>query len=219
MLQPPAIRVLTGLVAAVLSLSPAASFSPAAALEYDFEWANPKPQGNGLAALAFEDALTGYAVGNKGASLRTTDGGQSWILQTRYPDFQRQLHDVIVLGPGELLAAGPGLFRSTDSGATWSLVPDVFVGVRHLMAIPGPDPVISAVGGLGEVLRSTDGGATWAFRTSPGIRVLLDQFWLDANTGYIVGENVARRTTDGALRDWGGGARPLRRRSRTLSGL
>jgi len=193
MLQPPAIRVLTGLVAAVLS------FSPAAALEYDFEWANPKPQGNGLAALAFEDALTGYAVGNKGANLRTTDGGQSWILQTRYPDFQQHLRDVIVLGPGELLAAGPGLFRSTDSGATWSPVPDVFVGVRHLMAIPDPGPVISAVGGLGEVLRSTDGGATWAFRTSPGIRVLVDQFWLDANTGYVVGENVARRTTDGGL--------------------
>jgi hypothetical protein len=52
---------------------------PVGAVEYEFEWANPVPQGNGLYAMDFEDAVIGYAVGAKGTCMKTIDGGQTWI--------------------------------------------------------------------------------------------------------------------------------------------
>jgi photosystem II stability/assembly factor-like uncharacterized protein len=45
-------------------------------------WQNPKPQGNMLNSVYFVDQATGYAVGNAGTIIKTTDGGISWIRQT-----------------------------------------------------------------------------------------------------------------------------------------
>jgi photosystem II stability/assembly factor-like uncharacterized protein len=174
----------------------------AAALDLDFIWANPKPQGNALHALAFENDQIGYAVGGVGAGLKTVDGGQTWTVQTRYPEFQKQLRDVIVLGPGQLLAAGepPGLYRSSDGGASWTPVSNPSTAtLQHLAKIPNSDLVISAIGGNGQIVRSTDGGVTWTLQASPGPDLLRDQFWWDAAHGFVVGDLLARRTTDGGL--------------------
>ncbi len=54
-----------------------------------------------------------------------------------------------------------------------------------------------AVGNEGQVLRSTDLGATWALRTAPSTDDLREQFWIDTQNGYVVGNFLARRTTDG----------------------
>ena len=45
-------------------------------------WQNPLPTGNGLWGVSFTDANNGTAVGDAGTVLRTTDGGQNWIIQT-----------------------------------------------------------------------------------------------------------------------------------------
>jgi photosystem II stability/assembly factor-like uncharacterized protein len=172
---------------------------PAAALDFDFAWGNPKPQGNGLYALAFEDALVGYAVGNLGATLATSDGGVTWSVLSR-AEFQSDLRDVIVLGPGSLLAAGesPGLFRSTDAGTSWEAIPNPSTATLvHLARIS--DQVLVATGSEGQVLRSTDAGATWQARTGLGAGVVRDQFWWDEMNGFVVGDLFARRTTDGGL--------------------
>jgi len=43
---------------------------------------NPLPQGNTLYSVYFTDSNTGWAVGDFGAILKTTDGGTSWTLQS-----------------------------------------------------------------------------------------------------------------------------------------
>jgi photosystem II stability/assembly factor-like uncharacterized protein len=45
-------------------------------------WQNPKPQGNTLYGVSFTNANTGTATGDNGTILRTTDGGNTWIIQT-----------------------------------------------------------------------------------------------------------------------------------------
>ena len=41
-----------------------------------------------LRYLFFVDSLTGWAAGEAGTIIRTTDGGDSWVVQNRYcPDF------------------------------------------------------------------------------------------------------------------------------------
>lgn len=47
-----------------------------------WEWQNPLPQGNALYDVAFTTPTHGWAVGSAGTISRTTDGGQSWFIQS-----------------------------------------------------------------------------------------------------------------------------------------
>ena len=50
--------------------------------EAQWVWQNPLPQGNHLFAVSFVDANNGTAVGWSGTILRTSDGGQNWVIQS-----------------------------------------------------------------------------------------------------------------------------------------
>ncbi len=55
------------------------------------------------------------------------------------------------------------------------------------------------VGGGGMIYKSTDSGDTWVQQTSPTTLTLFDVFFLDANTGWAVGDNGTMCvTTDGS---------------------
>ena len=41
----------------------------------EWEWLNPLPTGNIMQSLSFPDSLTGYAVGECGTIIKTTNGG------------------------------------------------------------------------------------------------------------------------------------------------
>ena len=42
-----------------------------------WQWGNPLPQGNSIAAMSFSGS-SGYAAGEFGTLLHTTDGGTTW---------------------------------------------------------------------------------------------------------------------------------------------
>ncbi|HDP97789.1 MAG TPA: hypothetical protein ENN22_01225 [bacterium] len=44
-------------------------------------WQNPNPQGNTLRGVSFSDNYNGTAVGDFGTIIRTSDGGNSWVIQ------------------------------------------------------------------------------------------------------------------------------------------
>ena len=44
----------------------------------DWQWLNPKPQVSTLNSIIFTDPNTGFAVGNSGAIVKTTNGGDTW---------------------------------------------------------------------------------------------------------------------------------------------
>jgi photosystem II stability/assembly factor-like uncharacterized protein len=46
-------------------------------------WQSPLPQGNHLVGVRFISPTVGWAVGEYGTILKTTNGGASWTLQTR----------------------------------------------------------------------------------------------------------------------------------------
>ena len=46
----------------------------------DWFWQNPLPQVNALNSVYFIDTNTGWAVGDDGTMLKTTDGGLTWSL-------------------------------------------------------------------------------------------------------------------------------------------
>ena len=50
------------------------------AFAQQWECINPKPQGGNLKAIQFPTATTGYAVGDAGTVIKTTDTGATWIV-------------------------------------------------------------------------------------------------------------------------------------------
>src|SRR5688500_2538552 len=46
-------------------------------------WQNPLPQGNHFVGVEFIDANVGTLTGDFGTILRTTNGGATWLTQTR----------------------------------------------------------------------------------------------------------------------------------------
>jgi photosystem II stability/assembly factor-like uncharacterized protein len=174
-----------------------AAGSPVVATDYRFSWGHPRPQGNSLGGAAFESDLVGYAVGDRGVVVKTTDAGASWSLVSTFPQCAVDLEDVLVTGPGQLLAVGdlPGIFRSVNGVATWTPVPNPSTArLRDIEVVVGT--ILSAVGDGGQILRSLDGGLTWTLVGSAGSTVI-EQLWLDAANGYVTGPHLVRRTSDG----------------------
>lgn len=161
-------------------------------------WLNPSPQGNSIEAMAFESDLVGYAVGVRGTSLRTADGGVTWTDLSRPLSFDFDLYDLESLGPGELLAvgSGAGIYESHDSGESWHVVANPSIGtLTHLERIDGN--TFSAVGDDGQRLLSTDDGATWALGADTGLHFAHGQAWLTPDHGWVVGNPSVVETFDG----------------------
>ena len=174
------------------------SLTSRACAEPSFFWANPKPTGTELGGVEFESASVGYAVGLYSTVLRTTDGGITWhdltVLDAAAPDFK----DVLVAAPGTLLAVGaaPGIFRSTDSGASWAPVANPSTAsLQNLFALDAS--TFFAAGNNGNLLRSTNAGVSWSLLSAPTSFGIVDQWWQDSLRGIVVGPFHVRRTTDG----------------------
>src|SRR3981189_354735 len=83
-------------------------------------WGNPLPQGNTLRAMAFA-GTTGYAVGDFGTLLKTTDAGDTW---TGLPAGTfSNLTEVEAVDANTVVAGGGCVARlSTDGGQTFSRI-------------------------------------------------------------------------------------------------
>lgn len=120
---------------------------------------------NPLMDIWFRDEKNGFAVGAFGEFLKTTDSGVTWVsISDRLENSERN-HLNAVTGMGSLMyivgEAGK-LYRSTDGGQKWSLLPspDAENGSFFSVNIIDPDHVI--IGGLrGAIYRSADNGQTW----------------------------------------------------------
>ena len=69
------------------------------------------------------DAGTGFAVGDTGTILKSTDAGATWTPLTS--GTSNTLHGVYFLDPNQGVAVGDGgtILRTTDGGAAWQSIP------------------------------------------------------------------------------------------------
>lgn len=138
------------------------------------------PQGN-----------TWYVGSVSGGVWKTTNGGQSWTLIT--PELQNLATSVVVMaesnpnimfiGTGEGFfnldaVTGQGIYKSTDRGATWTLLPSTvdFEDVNRMAIDPANADIVLAATASG-MYRSTNGGNSWTqvaddffqdLKTTPG---------------------------------------------------
>jgi photosystem II stability/assembly factor-like uncharacterized protein len=168
----------------------------------------------GLIAVHFPNTQTGYAVGNNGTILKTTDAGRNW--QKLNSPTSDPLWSVYFTDSNTGCAVGGVshqrfiIFKTTNGGNTWELkssgtgntLTDVyFVNANIGYAVGG------GVGGNIMILKTTDGGNTWNpknFQTTAFSDLFLSEvYFIDATTGYAVGneyqggKSIILKTTNG----------------------
>ena len=72
-----------------------------------------------LNAVSFVAKRTGWATGEAGIVLKTTDGGFNW--EPKSTGVNKTLHGIIALSEKDIYAVGEEgiIIRSTDGGETW----------------------------------------------------------------------------------------------------
>ena len=194
----------------VISLSLAA-VSPQSLSQSTWSWLNPLPQGNGLSGMDFVDANNGFAVGKRGAAIRTTDGGVHWTSVSTM--IAQDLHDISFgdLNTGIAVGDSGTILRTTNKGGTWEKIASGTTATLNSVCMA--DRFTGYIGG-GDffpaqqvLLKTKDGGQSW-WPLDPGTGVALNTAsvcFTDSATGTAVGSTsagtVILRSTDGG-RSW-----------------
>lgn len=164
------------LVAGAIATTGATAIAPAAIANVQvgasgWQWGNPLPQGNTLRAASFA-GTTGYAVGDFGTLLKTTDGGATW---SGLPVGTFAGLTIVQAVDARTVFAGGGCVarRSTDGGETFEAVAFTPVESSCRANLLGLSFLSPQLGFLllddGSVFTTDDGGTQFAQRTAlPG---------------------------------------------------
>jgi len=197
------------LAAAALAALPAAPASANVQVGASgWQWGNPLPQGNTVRAMSFAGS-TGYAAGDFGTLLKTSDGGSNW---TGLPVGTFGGLTVVQALDANTVFAGGGCVarRSTDGGRTFTAVRFTAVESTCRNQLRDLSFVSKDVGYLllqdGSVFATDDGGTQFAPRTAVpetqaanGGAYAAAIAFLDASTGYAASGGRLFQTLDGGV--------------------
>ena len=151
-----------------------------------------------LQDVKFISATVGWAVGEDGTIIKTTDGGATWSEQTS-PTVQN-LEGVSFTDSNNGTAVGwwGTIIKTTNGGTTWTFQTSGTEEELYAVSFADANNGI-VVGWFGTILRTTNGGATWTDQSGIG-NALYDVSFIDSNIGTIVGNSgTILRTTSGGI--------------------
>jgi hypothetical protein len=139
-----------------------------------------------LSSVAFADAQRGWAVGEGGTILATSNGGTNWVPQASGTN--ATLGGVSFADAQRGWAVGPrGTILATSNGGT-SWAPQASGTDQDLKDAVFADPLSGwAVGEGGTILVTADGGANWAPQVSGTTERLFGVAFANAQRGWAVG--------------------------------
>ncbi|MBK8983179.1 MAG: hypothetical protein IPM38_12875 [Ignavibacteria bacterium] len=164
-----------------------------------WQWQEPQPTGNFMWALDFVDENTGYAAGDVGTVMKTTNGGLSWEVKNVDSNFRAYGMHFYDADFGFLSGTDNGkLFRTTNGGENWSVV--LTAGVNAMWEVNFPTRHTGyAVGLSGRIYKSTDAGMNWTQQSSGTNTFLFCLDFLDSLNGVIGGATYVSKTTNGGM--------------------
>jgi photosystem II stability/assembly factor-like uncharacterized protein len=155
--------------------------------------------GSGMNAVFFTSTTTGWAVGDYGVILATTNSGSTWLRQTS--GTTKKLNSIFMASATVGWAVGDsGTVLKTANGTTWTA--QTSGTTSHLNGVRGIAANTNnafAVGNSGKVLQTTDGGTNWLTRTSGTTSDLNAVFATAATVAWAVGNGgTIIKTTNGS---------------------
>ncbi|MGB1556718.1 MAG: WD40/YVTN/BNR-like repeat-containing protein, partial [Oceanococcaceae bacterium] len=131
----------------------------------------PSPVSVMLNKAVFVGDQRGWIVGHDANILATRDGGKSWVIQSRDPEWGKPLYGITMLDAdrGFVVGANGRMLQTSDGGANWELIePDFTFNGTNLYGIYQlGDGSLFVHGEKGILARSTDEGQTWEQIWSP----------------------------------------------------
>ncbi|MBI4945136.1 MAG: T9SS type A sorting domain-containing protein [Bacteroidetes bacterium] len=166
------------------------------------QWKEISPMRDYLRDVTFINSTTGYAVGGddnkqKGFVLKTTDGGNTWTIQTDVTD--RTLNTVYFYNSSVGYVGGDNgrISKTVDGGATWTSCN--YNTVQPITSIFFTSATTGvAVGWYGVIIKTTDGGNTWSASSTGTNANYTNVYFTDASTGFIAGSEFLKTTDGGA---------------------
>ena len=155
-----------------------------------------------LTSISFVDSNVGWAVGENGVILSTTDGGENWeIMRPHILD--------IVPGSGTSCTRICNFYSVSflDKNNGWA------AGEMHLQRLR-PEDIIPDPNSFGVILFTSDGGLTWECQypcsvwddivsaNRPYMKKINKLFFLNAQQGWAVGEGFNYLATGDGGRTW-----------------
>ncbi len=146
--------------------------------------------------IHFVNVDTGWACGDLGTIIKTTDGGQSW--NTLETNTTTPILKVNSFNGQTVVASGFNgiILRSTDRGENWIQITSGVTGDLWGLQMIN-DTLGWACGTANSLIKTTDGGQTWQTSATPGYTS--DYWWidfLDENYGFIAANGKVLRTTN-----------------------
>jgi photosystem II stability/assembly factor-like uncharacterized protein len=156
-----------------------------------------------LQSIHFSDNNNGYAVGDGGTILKSTNGGLTWQDQS-IPGLT-PLYDVFVFDQNNVVVVGQGgsIFKTTDGGLSWSSVQSGVSDDLLSVAFSGNNGVCG--GSNQTIIYSTDIGESWnIFQTGSFGGGFYGASMLTPQMGFVAGENsifqpLFAKTTDSGV--------------------
>jgi serine/threonine-protein kinase len=149
-----------------------------------------------LTSIQFINSNEGFAVGERGTIIHTTDAGDSWQRITP-PDSLLSFNDLYFQSnmSGFIIGEQGKIFQTLDGGKTWK---DIRSGVGEtLFRIRFNQSYGFIIGSKGVILRSVDGGQNWERFFGNTSNLLYGIDFTNNSTGYIVGwSGTLLKTTD-----------------------
>ena len=168
-------------------------------VEPKFNWIEVSgitPTSQYLNDMHFFNDTHGFAVGDSGTILKSTDGGDSWQVLDNVPT-NVILRGVRMLDLQTVLVSGHRgvALKSSDAGATWKVLNTFTEENLTKIAVIYPNKVW--IGTQGQLLHSYDKGETFELQYPEGRVERI--FFLDEQNGWVagVGGFVARTTNGG----------------------
>lgn len=151
--------------------------------------------------LYFFDDNTGWAVGDLGLIVKTTDGGNTWTPQTS--GTSKYLNNTFFTSSttGFIVGDSNIVLKTTNGGTTWSAASSpsnlYFNDVLFTSSSNG-----WIVGSDGGVFKTTDGGATWTAVNIGSTDMLWGIRFRNATEGWIYGFNGTMYYTNNGGSTW-----------------
>jgi len=166
-----------------------------------WNWQNPLPQGNRLHDIQFPENNTGYAVGENGTVMKSTDGGITWEEQNTGNVASLTSLSFINAEIGFACGNSGTIIKTTNGGEQWNILSSKTDEDLYALYFINAD-IGFCTGDWGILLKTVDGGNNWDTTGSQLVRRFRDIKFPSDSIGYLVGGlnenyiNICLKTTN-----------------------
>jgi photosystem II stability/assembly factor-like uncharacterized protein len=175
-------------------------------------WQNPKLSSNGILTLNFVNENTGWATGDYGTILKTTNGGTGWnLLKSNTFDviYSSSFCDVNNgwIASQDFIPYGlrsTGYIKHTSNGGLNWITQYVFADTFQVSSIQFIDLntgwCFAGAYNNNHVYRTNNGGQNWNLISSYGGTTMRRMYFKNSVTGWMIGESgCVKKTTNGGI--------------------